>query len=53
MIDAYEGLFAEDDDRGEIPCRGTLGWIIETIGELLNRRVDRKWLARRAMDLWR
>ena len=53
MIDAYEGLFAEDDDREKILCRGTLGWIIETMGEVINRGIDRKWLVRRALELWK
>ncbi len=53
MIDAYEGLFAENDDREKIPYRGTMGWIIETMGEIINRGIDRKWLVRRTTDLWR
>jgi len=53
MIDSYEALFAEADDRAAIPCRGTFGWISEVIGEVIKREIDRKWLMRRALELWK
>lgn len=53
MLDAYEALFAEDDDRGEISCRGTFGWGIETLGEVISRGMDHKWLVSRALELWK
>jgi glycosyltransferase involved in cell wall biosynthesis len=53
MLDRYEALFAEDDDRGRISSRGTFGWFNETVGEVLRRGVDRRWLMNRALELWR
>ncbi len=40
MLDAYESLFGEEDDRELTPCRGTLGWLRETIGEVTKRDID-------------
>jgi glycosyltransferase involved in cell wall biosynthesis len=51
MVDSYEALFAEDDDRERLLRRGGLGWVVETIGEIINRGIDRKWLVRRALEL--
>lgn len=53
MINSYESLFAEADDREETNGQWTPGWIIETIREVIDRRIDRKWFVRRVKDLWR
>lgn len=53
MLDEYGKLFAEDDDRDKIPCRGTLGWFKEAFGEVISHGVDRKWVANRALGLFK
>ena len=53
MLDAYEALFAEEDDRERIPCRGSLGWFGETIGEKIKQGIDRQWLSNRAKEIWK
>jgi len=53
MIDVYEALFAEDDDRERAPCRGTLGWGIEMLGEVISRGIDRKWLISKVLENWK
>ncbi len=52
MLDAYLALFDEEDDRVSIQQRGTMGWIIETVGEKGRKGVDRRWLLHRAMEIW-
>ena len=53
MLDAYEVLFDEDDDRERMPRRGTIGWIREMIGEVIDRGIDRQWLVNRAKEIWK
>lgn len=53
MIDAYESLFFEADDRKNVTQPAVLGWIRETIGEVMKQGVDRKWLFNRAMEIWK
>jgi hypothetical protein len=50
MLDDYENLFEEKDDRGELPRRGMLGWFKEAITEVIKKGVDRKWLMKRARE---
>lgn len=51
MLDAYEKLFAEDDDRMAMPRRNTFGWIAETIGEKVKTGMSRQWLLDRAKEI--
>jgi glycosyltransferase involved in cell wall biosynthesis len=53
MLDGYEALFAENDDREKISSPSTLGWLNETFREVLKRGVDRRWLINRALELWK
>lgn len=53
MIDAYESLFLEADDREYVTHLGVLGWMRETIGEVMKQGVDRKWLVNRIMENWK
>jgi glycosyltransferase involved in cell wall biosynthesis len=53
MLDAYEKLFAEDDDKMAMPRRGTFGWIAETIGEKVKTGMSRQWLLDRAKEIWK
>jgi glycosyltransferase involved in cell wall biosynthesis len=53
MLDRYEALFSEDDDRREITSRSAFGWLNEAFGEVLRRGVDRRWLMNRALEIWR
>jgi glycosyltransferase involved in cell wall biosynthesis len=53
MLDSYETLFAEDDDRENLPRRGTAGWFSEAIREKINNGLDRRWLFERTKGIWR
>ncbi len=53
MLDAYEALFNEDDDRERMLLRGTMGWIMEMISEVIRKGVDRQWLFNRAKEIWK
>jgi len=53
MLDAYEKLFAEEDDRVTMPCRSTIGWVTETIGEKVKKGIGRRWLLNRAKGIWK
>jgi glycosyltransferase involved in cell wall biosynthesis len=51
MIDAYQSLFEEDDDREDMPRCGALGWVRETMGELMKKGIKLKWLIDRAREI--
>jgi glycosyltransferase involved in cell wall biosynthesis len=53
MLDAYEALFAEGDDRERMPRQRTFGWIAETIGEKVRNGIDRQWIVNRAKEIWK
>jgi len=40
MINDYELLFAEEDDRPALPKRGMGGWAYETVGEMVRKNPD-------------
>ena len=52
MLDAYEKLFAEPDDRMAMPRRSTFGWIVETFADKVKTGIDRQWLFNRGKELW-
>ena len=51
MIDDYELLFAEDDDRDHISPKNGFGWLSETIGVILKHGVDWKWIKNRIPEI--
>ncbi len=53
MLDSYEALFAEDDDRRSVHPRGKVGWIKETVDEIMHHGIDAKWLVRRVAEVWK
>jgi len=51
MLDAYESLFARQDDRRR-PRRSSLaGWAAETAREVLGDGLDPRWLGRRVREI--
>ena len=52
MLDRYERLFAEGDDRGAPGKAHLPGWIAECAVEAVRRGVDRGWMKRRLAELW-
>ena len=40
MLESYEKLFAENDDRRTLRRRSTVGWMYETLSELMRKDVD-------------
>lgn len=53
MLNEYEEIFREKDDRGELPRRSKIGWYKETIAEVMKKGVDHKWLVKRAQELFK
>ena len=53
MLDAYEALFAQGDDRGRLRVRSMTGWAAESVREVLGRGLDARWLARRVREIVR
>ena len=53
MLDAYETLFGEDDNRQNIPCKGTVGWMMEAIQEVMKKGIDRTWISNRITGNWK
>ena len=52
MIDDYEKLFAERDDRKILKRKGMIGWYAEAINEVIKERVNGRWLMRRAKGIF-
>jgi glycosyltransferase involved in cell wall biosynthesis len=53
MLDSYEVLFNQSDDRRIMPKRRALGWMGEVSREILRKRVDRTWLINRMREFVR
>jgi glycosyltransferase involved in cell wall biosynthesis len=53
MLDDYESLFAEADDREHMAHANTFRWIKETFVEVMKHGVDRKWFFNRAKEIWK
>ena len=53
MLDEYEKLFEEEDDREHLPCRSTLGWFKETSVEVMKKGVNSKWVFKRVKEIFK
>ena len=51
MIDSYEALFLECDDRRFTSNKGAIGWMIEVSKEILRKGIDRDWVINRVSEL--
>ena len=44
MIEKYERIFSEDDDRTSVAQRGKVGWLIETASEIVKKKQNKRKL---------
>jgi hypothetical protein len=44
MIEEYEKIFSEDDDRTSVGQRGKVGWLIETASEIIKKKQNKRKL---------
>jgi glycosyltransferase involved in cell wall biosynthesis len=44
MIEEYERIFSEDDDRTSVAQRGKVGWLIETASEIVKKKQNKRKL---------
>lgn len=51
MLDAYEALFAGEDDRGQLRRHAWPGWAAETAREVLRGGIKARWLGRRLREI--
>lgn len=52
MIEEYEKLFAEDDDRTSVAQKGKVGWLIETASEIVKKKQNKRKLLM-SRSIWR